>query len=1423
MLSEVRFKLKTLRKDSYSYAILLISILSISLSGCAGFVNANNSNPSGPTALTISGVQPAAPTTTGFQVSWTTNVAANSAIDYGTSTSYGTSTPANSTMVTSHQMALTSLAAGTLYHFRVRSTDGSGDNASSGDMTFATAGDTTAPTVSITSPAANATLAGSVTVTANATDNIAVASVQFKVDSANTGAAVTASPYNYALNTTTLSNGNHILTAVATDTSGNTATSAGVAIKVNNVAGTVPSITSLSPASGVVGTSVTITGANFGATQGTSTVKFNGTAATPTSWSAASIVAKVPTGATTGSVVVTVGGVASVGVTFTVTAAAQPPSITSLNPTSGVVGTSVTITGANFGATQGTSTIKFNGTAATPTSWSATSIVAKVPTGATTGSVVVTVSGLASNGVTFTVTAAAQPPSITSLNPTTGFVSTSVTIAGANFGATQGTSTIKFNGTAAAPTSWSATSIVAKAPVGATTGNVVVTVGGVASNGVSFTVQADTTAPTVPSGLTATAVSSSQINLSWTASTDNVGVTGYNVYRAGVKIGTAPSTAYQDGGLNASTSYTYNVSAFDAAGNTSGQSTGASATTQTASSGGGIPSGLGWYQIPNTSIQSKCPTYSEIQGNSGCAAVMSAWSGGFFDTKRNRLIIHGGGHTDYYGNEIYAIDLNANPIAPVLVQDASHGSAVSNVGSCPEAYTDGTPNARHIYNGELYLPVQDKYFLYGAFKSTCGNDTDGQWQYSPTTSSWAQQSPATHPSHATNGSVPQFAYDPTTQDIYEVEDNTGNFWQYNVAANTWTNLKNVSACTGVLNMTTAIDDGRRLYFCVGNGGFGKVSLTAPYTATKLTGTGCAAIISTAGPGFVYDPVQKLMVGWAGGNTAYIYNPDTDSCTTATYTGGPTVIQANGTYGRFNYSPALGVFVVANSIGTNAYSLRLTSSGGTGGSGPVISGVSVGGISTNGATVTWTTDVAATSQVEYGTTTAYGTLTTINSTLATSHTVALASLTTNTLYHYRVHSKNSSGVESISGDFAFQTSNLTDNIPPTISITAPANGATVSGTVTVSATASDNVGVTSVQFFLDGANLGLALVSGPYSVAWDSTTTSNGAHMLTAQARDAAGNVGNAVAVGVTVTNSTSTALQDFQTRCAQTGVIVCQGFDDPAVFTPAKWPASGLYPDANGTIQGAMDTTISASGAGSLKFTVPSLASANASGYWRQLFTSNLSDGPTNAKMFGANSTFYLQFRQRFSIEYLTNNWVTGAGAKTFWKQDIMSNDNSTCGNIELTTVNWNQRRYPTMYSQCGADGFVVNLNNGDYLEEQGDASGNGYNCHYQTANNTATSCATYPADTWVTFYYKVSIGTWGQPNSTIQAWVSVGGGPYTEFVNMTNHALYEDTPAGADYDMVTLLTYMTGRSSTANAGPTAYTWYDELIVSGQPIAPPNN
>jgi len=91
----------------------------------------------------------------------------------------------------------------------------------------------------------------------------------------------------------------------------------------------------------------------------------------------------------------------------------------------------------------------------------------------------------------------------------------------------------------------------------------------------------DTVAPSVPTGLTATAVSQSQIQLSWTAATDNVGVTGYQIYRNGLLQGTSTGPSYQDTGLSAGMTYAYTVRALDAAGNQSADSFGASATTLT--------------------------------------------------------------------------------------------------------------------------------------------------------------------------------------------------------------------------------------------------------------------------------------------------------------------------------------------------------------------------------------------------------------------------------------------------------------------------------------------------------------------------------------------------------------------------------------------------------------------------------------------------------------------------------------------------------------------------------------------------------------------------------------------------------------------------------------------------------------------------
>jgi len=95
----------------------------------------------------------------------------------------------------------------------------------------------------------------------------------------------------------------------------------------------------------------------------------------------------------------------------------------------------------------------------------------------------------------------------------------------------------------------------------------------------------------------------------------------------------------------------------------------------------------------------------------------------------------------------------------------------------------------------------------------------------------------------------------------------------------------------------------------------------------------------------------------------------------------------------------------------------------------------------------------------------------------------------------------------------------DTSPPSVTIASPSSGATVSRTIDVVATASDDVGVAGVQFRLDDADLGAEDTEAPYSVPWDTTTTSDGSHTLTAVARDAAGNVTISEPVTVTVSNT----------------------------------------------------------------------------------------------------------------------------------------------------------------------------------------------------------------------------------------------------------------------------------------------------------------
>ena len=328
-----------------------------------------------------------------------------------------------------------------------------------------------------------------------------------------------------------------------------------------------PSITNLSPASGLAGTPVTISGANFGTTQGTSTVTFNGVTAAPGSWADASILVPVPSGATTGPVVVTARGSASNGPTFTVL-------------TTGTIAGTITRT-SDGAALQGAlvealqaGVVKASATTAANGSYIMTSVITgtydvrasaigyqtklqnsvTVTTNATT-TVNQSLDAVASGDINYvydelgrlvsvvspteTATYAydsvgnlqsisrqnSNLPSITEFTPHSAPIGASVTIYGTAFSSIPGQNTVKFNGVIATVVSGTTTQIVTSVPAGATTGPISVnTPTGLATSSTPFNVTTSL-APTITSftpttGLSGTAVTINGTNFDTTPAND---------------------------------------------------------------------------------------------------------------------------------------------------------------------------------------------------------------------------------------------------------------------------------------------------------------------------------------------------------------------------------------------------------------------------------------------------------------------------------------------------------------------------------------------------------------------------------------------------------------------------------------------------------------------------------------------------------------------------------------------------------------------------------------------------------------------------------------------------------------------------------------------------------------------------------------
>jgi hypothetical protein len=329
-----------------------------------------------------------------------------------------------------------------------------------------------------------------------------------------------------------------------------------------------------------------------------------------------------------------------------------------------------------------------------------------------------------------------------------------------------------------------------------------------------------------------------------------------------------------------------------------------------------------WYEVPNSKLQSAFPPVSP-PGVMGPRAVVDAWSGGVYDTLRDRLVIWGGGHTDYSGNEVYAFDLNSKSWSRLTDPSPNVGGDEST-----GVYPDGLPRSRHTYNSLVYAENVDKFMTLGAFgvySSGGGNRFVHAFDFNDRT--WDNS----------RTPVPKFgvpltasAYDPVTGNIWVASSSTGGrLMEYNPTADAW-------ATHASLNMayygTAAIDTVRHNMLVVGGyGGQRQIllfDLDNPKAAPQVPATsGATDLEKKAAPGLAYDPVLDKYVGWAGGGDVYLLDPETFVWTkkgpAANNTVIPTSANANGTYGRFRYIPSRNVYIAVNRPNENVYIYRLS--------------------------------------------------------------------------------------------------------------------------------------------------------------------------------------------------------------------------------------------------------------------------------------------------------------------------------------------------------------------------------------------------------------------------------------------------------------------------------------------------------------------
>jgi hypothetical protein len=317
--------------------------------------------------------------------------------------------------------------------------------------------------------------------------------------------------------------------------------------------------------------------------------------------------------------------------------------------------------------------------------------------------------------------------------------------------------------------------------------------------------------------------------------------------------------------------------------------------------------------------------YSSFQRVQGVGGITRAWGGAAFDTKRNCLMVFGGGHNDYGGNEVYGFCLGS--LRWSRLTDPTPFPARSGFRN-----SDGTPVSRHTYGGLAYIASADRFWAYdGAPDSEVGRcGVEGTWtlnlaarysarEYSP--SHWELRSRENEPNRDCDQAA---AYDPTSGNVI-FKSPTGTF-TYNFEQDRWARVSNAGRRNASVSL--AVDPERRVLVEVGGGVTAVYYISDGYSGGAVSTTGPSNIQNADDPGLVYDVRLKRIVGWSGGSTVYTYDVGNRTwsavpAASSNLRDPGSIGTSGGVFGRFNYSPELNVYMYVDRVTKNVMLYRLT--------------------------------------------------------------------------------------------------------------------------------------------------------------------------------------------------------------------------------------------------------------------------------------------------------------------------------------------------------------------------------------------------------------------------------------------------------------------------------------------------------------------